>query len=607
MKPNRPSRFSGVAYAIVQPDESIENARIHTVSDWEGRLPGRATSSKVPTEIAFDDEDGGKPYWGFDIPDHLKEKKIKYIKLFLEPEISRKISRLSRLVDLKATRACLEKGDRSPIEVAGAFIKCLWEHSKRQIIQHKGQATWNWADKVVLLTVPAIWSEQAKHNTYMVAFEAGLVSEDITLQTISEPEAAVVALLTDESRAGSLKKDDIYMVVDAGGGTVDLISYQVKCRNPLRLEEVVAGDGDACGAVFLETNFLTYLGQRVGPKIFSCLDALYKERIICDWEDSIRAMFTGEDNRRYVLITPGIPEGASNGIRNGMMKLLAEDIQPIFEPVVDRVDELVDKQISALKREGLTPTSIVLVGGLGSNRYLAIHLRKQYSLKGSRPRQYSTEIQQPDIAWESVAHGAVACEILGYMSVVSLRIARFNIGIGENRPWHDDGRFVPQQKIEDPYDGKLYAEGCVSWAVRRGQKLEKNKYFSLVLWTCYWQSEVTDAIRSGSSLLIRNLFLASQEENASENFAPGARVFMVVDSKFNPKIIPPDSLIYECGKGDRLYLPVADTIHVTQGVGGLRVRVQVFGVDLEEVEVDFHTLADQIDGAQTYGAICSFT
>lgn len=39
----------------------------------------------------------------------------------------------------------------------------------------------------------------AKHNTYLVAVEAGLATEDMTFQTISEPEAAAIAVLKDRS------------------------------------------------------------------------------------------------------------------------------------------------------------------------------------------------------------------------------------------------------------------------------------------------------------------------------------------------------------------------------------------------------------------------
>lgn len=200
--------------------------RIYTVRDWEGRLPGRAVSNKVPTLIAFDDQDGNRPRWGFDIPARLTEKTLRFVKLLLEPKILRKVSSRNTAVSPEVTGELLRTSVpvRSPVEVAAQYVKCLWEHAKRQIIRHISQTTFNYAEKVILFTVPAVWSERAKHNTYMIAVGAGLADPEYSLQMISEPEAAAIAVLKDQVRAASLVQNDVYVIVDARGGTVDLTS-----------------------------------------------------------------------------------------------------------------------------------------------------------------------------------------------------------------------------------------------------------------------------------------------------------------------------------------------------------------------------------------------
>ena len=43
------------------------------------------------------------------------------------------------------------------------------------------------------------------------------------------------------------------MLCDAGGGTVDLISYKVTQITPtFRIEEAAVGSGDKCGATYVE-------------------------------------------------------------------------------------------------------------------------------------------------------------------------------------------------------------------------------------------------------------------------------------------------------------------------------------------------------------------
>lgn len=59
---------------------------------------------------------------------------------------------------------------------------------------------------------------------------------------IKEPEAA--ALYTLQSLKFSLEEGNVFVICDAGGGTVDLISYQVEAVSPrLQLKELVSGKG----------------------------------------------------------------------------------------------------------------------------------------------------------------------------------------------------------------------------------------------------------------------------------------------------------------------------------------------------------------------------
>lgn len=59
---------------------------------------------------------------------------------------------------------------------------------------------------------------------------------------VKEPEAA--ALYSIKTLAFSIKKNDVFVVCDAGGGTVDLISYEVLATAPqLKVKEFVPGSG----------------------------------------------------------------------------------------------------------------------------------------------------------------------------------------------------------------------------------------------------------------------------------------------------------------------------------------------------------------------------
>lgn len=106
-----------------------------------------------------------------------------------------------------------------------------------------------------VLTIPAIWSDRAKQRT-VSAFERAMNIQGRNLViAISEPEAAATCVIQKMPRH-DLREDDCFIVVDAGGGTVDLISYRVKGLHPsLEVSEAAQGSGGACGAAFLNGRF----------------------------------------------------------------------------------------------------------------------------------------------------------------------------------------------------------------------------------------------------------------------------------------------------------------------------------------------------------------
>lgn len=68
---------------------------------------------------------------------------------------------------------------------------------------------------------------------------------------IKEPEAA--ALYTIRSHDFALNVGDAFVICDAGGGTVDLISYKVMELSPsLKLKELVPGTGTSCVNYYLQ-------------------------------------------------------------------------------------------------------------------------------------------------------------------------------------------------------------------------------------------------------------------------------------------------------------------------------------------------------------------
>lgn len=84
------------------------------------------------------------------------------------------------------------------------------------------------------------------------------------LRIISEPEAAAVYAL-DVMDPHIIEIGDTFVLCDAGGGTVDLISYTVTALKPkLEINEATPGTGSLCGSSFLNRRFEKFLDDKLG-------------------------------------------------------------------------------------------------------------------------------------------------------------------------------------------------------------------------------------------------------------------------------------------------------------------------------------------------------
>ncbi|XP_060580179.1 heat shock 70 kDa protein 12B-like [Ruditapes philippinarum] len=115
-----------------------------------------------------------------------------------------------------------------------------------------------------VITVPAIWTDQAKYLMREYALQAGLSSESIMIAL--EPEAASVCcrqldVCTVDRDTGvtlsSLEVGSRYLVLDAGGGTIDLTVHEITSAQCIK--QVVASSGNIHGGNAVNDEFENFL------------------------------------------------------------------------------------------------------------------------------------------------------------------------------------------------------------------------------------------------------------------------------------------------------------------------------------------------------------
>lgn len=118
-----------------------------------------------------------------------------------------------------------------------------------------------------ILTVPCMWSETAKATMLEVAVRAKLATREEDITIITEPEAA--ALCFDEIIKELGKTTAYFIVCDAGGGTVDLVTYATVVENDqASIRQVGEGCGGLCGSNRINHRFKQLLSDCF-PGIFN--------------------------------------------------------------------------------------------------------------------------------------------------------------------------------------------------------------------------------------------------------------------------------------------------------------------------------------------------
>lgn len=126
-----------------------------------------------------------------------------------------------------------------------------------------------------VLTIPAIWNEPAKQFMREAAIKAGILSKNLVLAL--EPEAASLYCKTipvDRMDTGNPEETSIipfqegmsYMVLDLGGGTVDVTVHQVTGEDTLR--EIYRASGGAWGGTKVDEAFQNLLKNVINEDCF---------------------------------------------------------------------------------------------------------------------------------------------------------------------------------------------------------------------------------------------------------------------------------------------------------------------------------------------------
>lgn len=203
-------RYSGAAWATIA---DFGSDQINLITSWPGT--GRE-EGKAPTEIFYED---GRLMWGYMIP--LDADPIRWFKLLLlrDEDLGEEL-RASEF--LLRGRKMLRESNKTATDLIADYLGALWRHILDTIHKARRKSVIEALAFHVVITVPAIWKDYARQGMEEAARKSGICDTrpagPTTLAFAPEPEAAALASLCESGR--SINAGDVYVICDAGGGTV---------------------------------------------------------------------------------------------------------------------------------------------------------------------------------------------------------------------------------------------------------------------------------------------------------------------------------------------------------------------------------------------------
>ncbi|KAF9573750.1 hypothetical protein EC968_008152 [Mortierella alpina] len=309
-----------------------------------------------------------------------------------------------------------------PLDAISDYLGKFHSHVVKEAMKNFG-STYDQSHIQYCLTVPAMWSDRAKHVMRLAAVRAGMIKEEDPahrLIIVSEPEAAAMYCQSKGDQF-NLQKHDRFLICDAGGGTVDLIVFEVVDVNPetgiRSLREVTRGHGASCGSAFLDANMEKLLREKFQKYP---LTPMGWGTIMDTFVNQTKPIFPGTDPEMYLQVPniPNLPDAndLDIGLEDGMLKLMVSELhERVFDPVVKDVLDLIEYQLQQTHCE-----AIFLVGGFGSSRYLFDRVTAKFATSGR-------QVRVPPRAELAVVRGAVTYG-LHQGSIIS-RVARRWYGV----------------------------------------------------------------------------------------------------------------------------------------------------------------------------------
>ncbi|KAI1811330.1 hypothetical protein GGS20DRAFT_563476 [Poronia punctata] len=501
--------YTGVAWARPQRFQALQSP-IQILHNWPG--VSSRNEQKVQTCLVYN-KDQSLSSWGYlcddDDDDSPDKSRREFFKAFLDRQT---FEAKGKLVTSQIPGSASE-AQKLIID----YLKEVYAHVKATVELQTGISHMGWKTLTVefIFSVPTTWRSQDVINTFKHCIKAagfGVEGErhSATVE-LTESEAAAVG--TIKSSTVDFTSGDIFLSVDAGGGTTDFALMQVvQARQPFpSLSQINQVDGVGIGSTLIDQAFVAFVKARLGmfPELIGQIPPDCAERLVKSDRFKTTKHKFGEkvyQSNCYKLTLDGVPFNFSHeaaGIELGKIIIYWEEMQRLFDPHARAILQKIREQLDWMQARGIDRQIryLILSGGLGSSAYVRNWLQAELSIN---PHPYARQVkivQAPDPQLV-VVRGLLLDRLQSLEAtlapVIVGRIARASYGIVCKRKYNPEID-TDEEVRKDAYDGVLYVMGQIEWIIKKGDYIVPNKP---IIQTFTYKLDAKDATRSWDSIIM---------------------------------------------------------------------------------------------------------
>ncbi|KAL4230277.1 hypothetical protein ACF0H5_010662 [Mactra antiquata] len=370
-------------------------------------------------------------------------------------------------------------------------IKFLKDHFLTTVIdagngEHVKEDEMHW-----VLTVPAIWSDNAKRFMRESAINADINTDRLSLSL--EPEAASLLCrylpverveIDGQAKIQCIGVGDEYMIIDAGGGTVDMTIHRVLENDTL--QELDKANGGDWGGVKVDKKYLAFLKDVFGPDAVEVVEKFHPEdfwSLMDNFElkkqaiepngsrqvtfvipDSLRVAYTDLNKIDFIDETK-LPVSLQGKIefKNDKLRVDSDVVEGFFDEVCEMIGVIAK---GFYDQQGDTKVSkILMVGGFCQSKILQKKIRALFP---------QLNIIIPEDASMAVVKGAV---LFGFNpAMITSRVCKKTYGIKAYKQW-EPALDPPDKKVR--YDDNVcLCKDAFSKHAEIGQRFKTNETVS---------------------------------------------------------------------------------------------------------------------------------